>query len=130
MQDIEAIREALGYEKLVLYGTSYGTKVALEYAERYPQYVEALVLDSVVTPEGPETFQLATFQALSRCSASSAPSGACAHITANPLGDVARLDARLRSHPLQRLRLRRRRDAATATRSAKPICSASSRPAT
>ncbi len=44
--DIEALRDAGGYEKLVLYGTSYGTKVALEYAERYPQNVEALVLDS------------------------------------------------------------------------------------
>ena len=30
--DIEAIRQAGGYEKLVLYGTSYGTKVAEEYA--------------------------------------------------------------------------------------------------
>ncbi|MGH2912792.1 MAG: alpha/beta fold hydrolase, partial [Solirubrobacteraceae bacterium] len=37
--DIEAIRQAAGYEKLVLYGTSYGTKVALESAERYPQHV-------------------------------------------------------------------------------------------
>ncbi len=60
MQDIEAIREAMGYEKLVLYGTSYGTKVALEYAERYPEHVEALVLDSVVLPEGPEPFSLSS----------------------------------------------------------------------
>ena len=47
--------QAGGYEKLVLYGTSYGTKVALEYAERYPQHVEALVLDSVVPAERPGT---------------------------------------------------------------------------
>jgi pimeloyl-ACP methyl ester carboxylesterase len=100
VQDIEAVREALGYQKLVLYGTSYGTKVALEYAERYPQYVEALVLDSVVTPEGPETFKLATFQALSPMLGELCAAGACAHITANPLGDIAQLDARLRKHPL------------------------------
>ena len=100
VQDIEAIREAFGYQKLVLYGTSYGTKVALEYAERYPQYVEALVLDSVVTPEGPETFKLATFQALGPVLGELCSSGACAHITANPLGDIAQLDARLRKHPL------------------------------
>ena len=56
--------EAAGYEKLVLYGTSYGTKVALEYAERYPQHVEALVLDSVVPAEGPEPFAIPTFQAI------------------------------------------------------------------
>ncbi len=101
VQDIEALREALGYEKLVLYGTSYGTKVALEYAERYPQYVEALVLDSVVTPEGPETFKLATFQALGPMLGELCSSDACAHITANPLGDIARLNASLRRHPLE-----------------------------
>ena len=101
VQDIEALRQALGYEKLVLYGTSYGTKVALEYAELYPQHVEALVLDSVVTPEGPETFKLDTFGALSPVLGELCSSGACAHITANPLGDIARLDTRLRRHPLR-----------------------------
>src|ERR1700733_2384170 len=48
--DIDAIRQALGYEKIVLYGTSYGTKVALQYAQTYPSSVEAMVLDSVVQP--------------------------------------------------------------------------------
>ena len=64
VQDIEALRQAGGYEKLVLYGTSYGTKVALEYAARYPQYVEALVLDSVVPAEGADPFEIPTFQAI------------------------------------------------------------------
>jgi pimeloyl-ACP methyl ester carboxylesterase len=100
VQDIETIRQALGYEKLVLYGTSYGTKVALEYAERYPQHVEALVLDSVVTPEGPEPFELATFQALGPVLEELCSEGACAHVTANPLGDIATLAGRLRRHPL------------------------------
>ena len=53
--DIEAIRQAGGYEKLVLYGTSYGTKVAERYAQTYPSHVSALVLDSVVPPNGPGT---------------------------------------------------------------------------
>jgi pimeloyl-ACP methyl ester carboxylesterase len=100
VQDIEAVREALGYEKLVLYGTSYGTKVALEYAERYPQHVEALVLDSVVLPEGPEPFSLSSLQALKPMFEELCSENACAHITANPLGDLATLAARLRKHPL------------------------------
>jgi pimeloyl-ACP methyl ester carboxylesterase len=100
VQDIEAIREALGYEKLVLYGTSYGTKVALEYAERYPAHVEALVLDSVVLPEGPEPFGLSSIQALAPVLGELCSEGACAHITSNPLGDVARLAAQLRHRPL------------------------------
>jgi pimeloyl-ACP methyl ester carboxylesterase len=100
VQDIEAIREALGYQKLVLYGTSYGTKVALEYAERYPQYVEALVLDSVVPAGGPEPFALSTFKALGPVLGELCSDGACAHITSNPLADIARLAAQLRKHPL------------------------------
>ena len=64
VEDIEAIRQAAGYTKLVLYGTSYGTKVALEYAERYPQHVEALVLDSAVPTSGPEPIDVSTFQAI------------------------------------------------------------------
>jgi pimeloyl-ACP methyl ester carboxylesterase len=100
VQDIEAIREAMGYEKLVLYGTSYGTKVALEYAERYPEHVEALVLDSVVLPEGPEPFSLSSIQALAPVLEELCSEEACAHITSNPLGDVATLAARLRRHPL------------------------------
>jgi pimeloyl-ACP methyl ester carboxylesterase len=100
VQDIEAIRQTLGYEKLVLYGTSYGTKVALEYAERYPQHVEALVLDSVVLPEGPDPFSLPTFQALEPVLSELCSAGACAHITANPISDLAGLAARLRKHPL------------------------------
>ncbi len=100
VNDIEAVRQALGYEKLVLYGTSYGTKVALEYAERFPQHVEAMVLDSVVEPEGPEPLKLNTFGALPGVLGELCAKRACAHITANPLADIARLGARLRVHPL------------------------------
>ncbi len=100
VQDIEAVRGALGYEKLVLYSTSYGTKVALEYAERYPEHVEALVLDSVVLPDGPEPLGLSTLQAVGPVLEELCSEGACAHITSNPLGDIATLAARLRKHAL------------------------------
>jgi pimeloyl-ACP methyl ester carboxylesterase len=98
--DIEALREAMGYEKLVLYGTSYGTKVALEYAERYPQYVEALVLDSVVPPERDDPFELATLAAMKPVFEELCSQGACAGITGNPLGDIARLVAKMHKHAL------------------------------
>lgn len=98
--DIEALRQAGGYEKLVLYGTSYGTKVALEYAQRYPQRVEALVLDSVVPASGPEAFAAGTFQAIGGAVGELCANGACAGITSNPLGDLARLTARMRAHAL------------------------------
>ncbi len=98
--DIEAIRQAAGYEKLVLYGTSYGTKVALEYAEQYPQNVEALVLDSVVLPTGPEPFALASFHAVPGVLNELCENDACAGITTNPVGDLTRLAAQLRKRAL------------------------------
>jgi pimeloyl-ACP methyl ester carboxylesterase len=100
IQDIEALRQAGGYEKLVLYGTSYGTKVALEYAERYPQNVESLVLDSVVPTDGPEPYAIPTFQAIAGVLEELCSNGACAGITSNPVGAIADLAAQLRKRPL------------------------------
>jgi len=100
VEDIETLRRATGYEKLVLYGTSYGTKVALEYAERYPQHVEALVLDSVVPTDGPEPFAIPSLQAISPVLSELCSERACDGVTTNPLADLARLTARLRKHAL------------------------------
>jgi pimeloyl-ACP methyl ester carboxylesterase len=101
VSDIEALRQATGYEKLVLYGTSYGTKVALEYAERFPQHVEALVLDSVVPTDGPEPFAIPTFEAIGEVMRGLCAGGVCAGITPEPLADLTQLIARLRKHPLR-----------------------------
>jgi pimeloyl-ACP methyl ester carboxylesterase len=100
VEDIEAIRHAAGYKKLVLYGTSYGTKVALEYAERYPQHVESLVLDSVVPSNGPEAFEVDRFQAIAPALTELCSNRACAGITTSPLGDMAKLLAKLRKRTL------------------------------
>ena len=89
--DIEAIRRAGGYEKLVLYGTSYGTKVAERYAQTYPEHVSALVLDSVVPPNGPEPLDLPTFKAIPRVLRQLCARRACAQITPEPVGDLDRL---------------------------------------
>jgi pimeloyl-ACP methyl ester carboxylesterase len=99
--DIEAIREAGGYEKLVLYGTSYGTKVAEQYAQEYPSHVEALVLDSVVPPNGPEPLDRSTFGAVARILRQLCAQDACAHVTANPVADLARVVARMERAPMQ-----------------------------
>lgn len=93
--DIEAIRQASGYEKLVLYGTSYGTKVAERYAQTYPGHVSALVLDSVVPPNGPQPLNLPTFAAIPRVLRALCARGACSHITRDPVADVAKLVRRI-----------------------------------
>jgi pimeloyl-ACP methyl ester carboxylesterase len=48
--DLDDVRAALGAAQLNLVGVSYGTRVALEYARRYPAHTRALVLDGVVPP--------------------------------------------------------------------------------
>lgn len=48
--DLDAMRAALGYERMNLWGGSYGTRAALEYLRRYPQHVRTLVLDGAAPP--------------------------------------------------------------------------------
>jgi pimeloyl-ACP methyl ester carboxylesterase len=50
--DLDALRGALGAEKLTLDGTSYGTYVAERYAIAHPDRTARLVLDSVVPAAG------------------------------------------------------------------------------
>jgi pimeloyl-ACP methyl ester carboxylesterase len=45
--DMEALRQALGFEKWKIYGVSYGTAVGLAYLRDHADRVDALVLDSV-----------------------------------------------------------------------------------
>ncbi|MEA9758635.1 alpha/beta hydrolase [Xanthomonas campestris pv. raphani] len=45
--DLDAVREALGAQQINLIGGSYGTRVAQQYAARYPQHTRTVVLDGV-----------------------------------------------------------------------------------
>lgn len=101
VEDLEALRRAIGYDRLVLYGVSYGTKLALDYAARYPGRVEALVLDSVVLPSGPDTLQRSTFAAMGRVLTELCAAGACANISGNPVADLAGQVQRLARAPLR-----------------------------
>ena len=46
--DLNAVRQALGVPKVTFYGNSYGTAFAQAFVTRFPQYVGAVFLDSVV----------------------------------------------------------------------------------
>lgn len=46
--DLDAVREALGTEKIDLIGISYGTRVAQQYMKHHPDRVRAVILDGVV----------------------------------------------------------------------------------
>ena len=75
VRDLEAVREALGYSALNLYGVSYGSRVAQHFARRFPGSTRTVVIDGVVPPQialGPEIAtesQKAVDNILARCAA-------------------------------------------------------------
>jgi pimeloyl-ACP methyl ester carboxylesterase len=101
VEDLEALRAAAGYEKLVIYGVSYGTKVAMDYASRHPERVESLVLDSPVPQSGPDTLQRSTFMAMRRVLGELCADGACSGISQNPVAELAGQVRRLARGPLR-----------------------------
>jgi pimeloyl-ACP methyl ester carboxylesterase len=65
-KDVEAVRRALGVDRIALFGISYGTRQALAYARAYPEHVERLLLDSVVpSVDGADPLDLASLEAIS-----------------------------------------------------------------
>jgi pimeloyl-ACP methyl ester carboxylesterase len=51
MDDLDDVRAALGYDRINLYGASYGTRAALVYVRRHEAHVRSVVLDGVAPPD-------------------------------------------------------------------------------
>jgi pimeloyl-ACP methyl ester carboxylesterase len=51
-QDMDGVRAAVGDAKLTYLGYSYGTRLGAVYAERFPDRIRAMVLDSNMNPSG------------------------------------------------------------------------------
>jgi pimeloyl-ACP methyl ester carboxylesterase len=49
-KDLDALRAAVGDDKLNYLGYSYGTRIGAAYAEAYPDKVRAMILDGAVDP--------------------------------------------------------------------------------
>jgi pimeloyl-ACP methyl ester carboxylesterase len=97
VRDLEAVRHALGDVPLDLLGVSYGTRVAQQYAMRYPAGVRSVVLDSPVPnrlalmSEHARNLEEALRQRLDRCRASEA----CAARFGDPYESLKRTQERL-----------------------------------
>ncbi len=111
VRDLDAVRQALGVDKVNLVGVSYGTRVAQQYAMRHPAYTRALVLDSVAPNELILGNDFATNleQALDLQFARCEATDACTANLGHPRANLDALMARLRADP-PRVRYR---DAAT-----------------
>lgn len=96
--DLEAVREALGHRRVNAIGFSYGTRVALAWAQAHPTRIRSLVLDGVVPSElavGGQ-FEEDGQRALDRIFARCAADPSCAGRLPDPAGDLRRLGDRLR----------------------------------
>ena len=103
VQDLEAVRQALGYERVNVYGVSYGTRVGLHFLRRFPDSVRTLVLDGVAPadlplgPDIPLVAQQALNMILGRCEASES----CREHFPRPSETFSALFARLRDAPVE-----------------------------
>ncbi len=100
--DLDAVRAALGYDRINLYGGSYGTRVAQHYLRRYPTRSRTVILDGVVPPTmalGPTVAldaESALLSILARCT----DEPDCKARFGDPTNDYRKLSAQLRSQPV------------------------------
>ena len=94
--DIEAVREWLGYERIVFHGPSFGGVDAQAYAARFPDRVSAVVLDSAFPLAAQHDYWLVqaadhVVNALRVADLACAEDRSCAGVASDPSGTLARL---------------------------------------
>jgi pimeloyl-ACP methyl ester carboxylesterase len=100
-EDLEAVRVALGYDSIGLFGVSYGTKLALAYALAHPGRVSRLLLDSVSLPEGDNPFLAGFYSRFPATLARYCANAACRSATRDFAGDVAAVANALAAKPIR-----------------------------
>ncbi len=99
--DIDAVRSALGIDRLDVLGTSYGGLVAEVYAIRHPARVRTLTLDAPGNPSGADFWQVGSLhQMLRTVDLICERSPSCNPDIPDPTGQIAWLAKTLRAHPL------------------------------
>lgn len=101
VEDLDAVRAALGVDTIALYGVSYGTKLALAYAAAHPDHVERLLLDSVLPPDQADPFGATVLRSMPATLNAFCSSADCRAVTRDLAGDVAAVANRLAARPLQ-----------------------------
>jgi pimeloyl-ACP methyl ester carboxylesterase len=101
MADYDEVRAALGYDKINLWGASYGTRSAQEYMRRYPDRVRTVTLDSVASPSLilPENFARDAGAALEASFVACEKSATCNKDYPTVRADFAAMLARLDKNP-------------------------------
>jgi pimeloyl-ACP methyl ester carboxylesterase len=80
MDDLDDVRAWLGYDRIVVWGGSYGTRAAMEYMRRHGDHVERAILDAVAAFDAqmPLSYAYDAQRAFDRVAADCAADAACA----------------------------------------------------
>ncbi len=99
VEDLEAVRQALGHARIDITAVSYGTTMAMAYIAAYPRQVRAAVLTGVVPGFAmpPRFHATAAERALKLVFAECAADAACHAAIPDPDGDLVRARTRLGS---------------------------------
>jgi pimeloyl-ACP methyl ester carboxylesterase len=89
MDDLDEIRAALGYDRLNLFGVSYGTRAAMTYLKRHPAHVRTVTLHGVSPTNHymPRDFPQQTERALQGVLSECAADEACSKAFPDPRAD-------------------------------------------
>ena len=103
VNDLDRLRRVLGYDRINLYGVSYGTRVAQHYLRRFPEHSRTLILDGVVPPELSLGADMAVDAeaSLTRILARCAREVECKSQFGDPTQDYHDLWQSLQAHPVQ-----------------------------
>ena len=103
VEDLDAVRAAIGAPQLNLVGVSYGTRVAQQYAMRHPDRTRTITLDSTV----PNTLVLGNIwarnldDALAKQFALCSADAACKEKLGDPRAELDALMQKLRAAPVK-----------------------------
>lgn len=100
-RDLDAIRAALGVDKIIPFGVSYGGQVAGDYARRYPERTQAVILDSPSPVEGQDAMAKLPTLAIPRVLRETCFPPGCQQIFGDPGELLATVAERLREKPLR-----------------------------
>ena len=90
VDDLDEVRAALGHERINLYGTSYGSRAALEYLRRHGSHARSVVLKAVApgTMQGVMHYARDTERTLAMLFAACAAEPACAKAYPEPAQEL------------------------------------------
>lgn len=103
MDDLDDVRAWLGYERINLFGGSYGTRAAQTYMRQHPEHVRSALLTGVMIMDAKMPFYHArkAQESIDKLFDDCAADETCRATFPDPRGDLAKAVARLKQSPVK-----------------------------